>query len=52
MVDVAFTVEGPWEKFDQIPYDAFIAGLQKRLDYLKANPHELEAFGECDSYEV
>lgn len=53
MMDVAFTVEGPWENYEDIPVDVLIAGLEKRINYLKANKFEaVEAFGFCDSYEV
>jgi len=53
MMDVAFTVEGPYEKYDQIPYEVLVAGLEKRLNYLKSRgPEELDAFGHCDTYEV
>lgn len=53
MMDVAFTVEGPWESYDQIPYEVLVAGLEKRLNYLKSRgPEELDAFGHCDTYEV
>ena len=52
-MDVAFTVEGPWENYDQIPYNILVDNLQRRLDYLKSRgPEELDAFGHCDTYEV
>ena len=52
-MDVAFTVEGPWEQYDQIPYEVLVDNLQRRLDYLKSRgPEELDAFGHCDTYEV
>ena len=53
MMDVAFTVEGPYENYDQIPYEVLVAGLENRLNYLKSRgPEELDAFGHCDTYEV
>jgi ABC-type tungstate transport system permease subunit len=53
MLDVAFTVEGPWENWDDIPYEEKIEALEKRLNYLKQNPVEgAEAFGYSDSYEI
>lgn len=51
LVDVAFTVEGPWERYEDIPFDAFIEGLQRRVDYLRNRQDEIEAFGDCfDKY--
>lgn len=54
LVDVAFSVEGPWQNFEDIPLDELIAGLERRVNYLKANKYDAaEAFGDCDSaYEV
>lgn len=54
LVDVAFSVEGPWESFSDIPLDELIAGLERRVNFLKANRSEAaEAFGDCESaYEV
>ena len=52
MLDVAFTVEHPESDFANIPADVILEALQKRVDYLRANPHELsEAIGHCDTYE-
>lgn len=53
-VDVAFSVEGPWESFDDIPYQAKLDGLRRRLAVLEANPDEgAEAFGDVgDAYKV
>jgi hypothetical protein len=53
MVDVAFTVEGPYQSFQEIPHGVLIAGMEARLKYLKKHRNECAgAFGECDSYEV
>lgn len=57
MLDVAFTVEGPWEEMEDIPTEQILLGLQVRLTYLlKAyiNKTEdiIEAFGLCDVYDV
>lgn len=50
MMDVAFTVVGPWEKEEDIPYDVLIANLEKRIRNLKKE-RDREAFGYSDSYE-
>jgi hypothetical protein len=53
MFDVAFTVEGPWENWEDVPLQFKIGALQKRLDYLRNNPEDAaEAFGYSDSYEL
>jgi hypothetical protein len=49
MVDVAFTVEGDWENFEDIPFSELINGLQRRIDYLRKEGDK-DAFGFCDSY--
>jgi hypothetical protein len=50
---IAYTVEGPWKKLEDIPYQAKLDAMQKRLDYLRENPEDgAEAFGFCDSYKV
>ena len=52
MLDVAFTVTGPWENWMDVPKSNLLAALQKRVDYLKSNPQEcIEAIGYSDSYE-
>lgn len=52
MFDVAFTVEHTGEPED-VPREILLDALQRRVDYLRANPQEAaEAFGVCDSYEV
>ena len=51
MIDVAFTVEGPWENFDDIPREELIKGLERRIETLKSE-NDPDAFGYCDSYEV
>jgi len=35
VVDVAFTVEGPWANENDIPYEALIAGMERRLEQLR-----------------
>jgi hypothetical protein len=54
LVDVAFSVEGPWKNFDDIPLFDLIEALKRRAEYLSRNPHDaVEAFGNCgDCYEV
>jgi hypothetical protein len=53
MFDVAFTVVSTTKHWDKVPVSELIEGLQKRIDYLKANPFEAdEVFGYSDSYEV
>ena len=52
MFDVCFTVEHTGEPED-VPHETLLDALQRRVDYLRANPQEAaEAFGICDSYEV
>ena len=52
LVEVAFSVEGPWKNFEDIPLDAFVAALRKRVATI-SNERNIEAFGDCnDSYEV
>jgi hypothetical protein len=51
MMDVAFQFsdlnEDPTKSKPEVMLDA----LQKRVDYLRANPSELaDAFGHCDTY--
>jgi len=53
VVDVAFSVEGPWERFEDIPKDALIDGLTRRLQALKNEHFDIDAFGDCGNpYEV
>ena len=52
VVDVAFTVEGPWESEEDIPYEALIAGMEKRLNVLRKHEEGTDPFGFGDSYEV
>jgi hypothetical protein len=57
MIDVTFTVEGPWDEMEDIPAEHLLLGMQERLSYLmKANLLKTkditEAFGWCDSYDV
>jgi len=51
MFDVAFTVEHDFINANDVPADVLIAGLEKRVASLKANPGEArEAFGVLDTY--
>ena len=50
MLDVAFTVVSEEEDPDKLTESEMIAGLERRLAYLKAN-YDDEAFGHCDTYE-
>lgn len=52
VVDVAFTVEGCWDSCEDIPYDALIAGLEKRLEVLRRHEEGTEPFGFGDNYLV
>lgn len=51
MIDVAFTVEGPYPDLEAIPYEVLVSHMAKRLASL-IQDKEPDAFGECDSYEV
>lgn len=50
MIDVAFTVVSEKEDPYSLTKEEVIAGLEKRLEYLRSN-YEPEAFGHCDTYE-
>lgn len=50
-VDVAFEVEGDYAEYTDIPYEALIEGMQRRLNSLKANPVP-EAFDCFDEYTI
>jgi len=54
MIDVAFSVEHNHADPYDITVGELIAGLEKRLAYLKANAtgESIEAFGICDTYEI
>lgn len=57
MLDVAFTVEGPWDEMEDIPVEHLLLGMQKRLtdlmeSHLLKTEDVTEAFGWCDSYEI
>jgi hypothetical protein len=53
MLDIAFTIETPIQDFLDIPPAQLIEAMQRRVDYLRNNPHELaDAVGFCDSYET
>jgi hypothetical protein len=51
LIDVAFTVEGPWEQLEDIPMEVLLAALQKRIDNIRQE-NTIESFGLCDTYEV
>ena len=53
MLDVAFTIPmSPFEDWACNSNDTILDALQKRVNYLRANPNELiEAIGHCDTYE-
>ena len=51
MCDVAFTVIDKHNTIERMNKESILNAMQKRLDYLKANPNEInEAIGVCDSY--
>jgi heme oxygenase len=45
LVNVAFSVEGPWNKFEDIPLDALIAALERRVTTIVLDC-DINAFGE------
>jgi hypothetical protein len=51
LVDVAFSVEGPWEEFEDIPFKILLDGLEQRWRTI-AETEDNEAFWGCDSCEV
>jgi hypothetical protein len=36
-VNAAFVVKGPWDNYNNIPYDAFVDALERHVEYLKVN---------------
>jgi hypothetical protein len=50
MIDVAFTVVGPYKDFEDIPYEQLLTGMDRRLVAL-TDHKEPEAFGHLDVYE-
>jgi hypothetical protein len=53
MFDVAFSVVTKFVNSDNIPMEVLLDGLEKRLNYLKANRDECaDAFGFCDQFEL
>ena len=57
MIDVAFTVEGPWEDIEEIPTAQLLIGMHERLvsltkAFVNKTEDPSEAFGFCDSYDV
>jgi hypothetical protein len=52
LVDIAFSVEGPWDNFNDIPLDALLNALKRRVATIEAE-RNIEAFGDCnDVYRV
>lgn len=52
LVDIAFSIETPSAKFENIPFGALILALQRRVDII-AKEGNKEAFGDChDRYEL
>lgn len=51
LVDVAFTVEGPWEQLFDIPLEVLLAAMQKRIHTIRQD-RNIEGFDICDTYEV
>lgn len=52
LLDMAFTVISDVEDVQDIPISTLLDGIQRRLDYLRANPGEVvEVIGHCDTYE-
>lgn len=52
LFDVAFAVVHEGDPSD-VPVEVLLNAMQKRIDFLKANPAEaLDAFGINDSYEI
>ena len=57
MIDVAFIVEGPWEKMEDIPPVQLLIGMHERLlnltkAFVNKTEDVTEAFGFCDSDDV
>ena len=51
LVDIAFSIETPIDKFENIPLDALILALQRRVNII-ARDRDKEAFAEVgDRYE-
>ncbi len=59
-VNAAFVVKGPWDRYDDISYDAFIEALERHVNHLKAcreknkanNDWRVDFSLECDLGEV
>ena len=52
LVDIAFSIETPIDKFENIPFDALILALQRRVNII-AQERNKEVFGDChDRYEL
>jgi hypothetical protein len=48
VIDVAFTLEGPWATFHDIPYNELVAGMARRLAALVKEEQGAEPFGLVD----
>ena len=52
LVDIAFSIETPIDKFENIPLDALILALQRRVNII-ARDRDKEAFGDLhDRYQL
>ena len=49
VIDVAFTVEGPWKDMNDIPYNELVAGMARRLAGLIKHEEGSDPFGFVDS---
>ena len=54
LADIGLSVQGPWERFEDIPSATLLAALRRRIKELETHPDDVaDAFGDCgDSYEV
>lgn len=52
LVDIAFSIETPIDKFENIPLDALILALHRRVNII-TQEREIDAFGDChDRYQL
>lgn len=52
LVDITFSIDTPIDKFENIPLDALILALRRRVNII-AQERNREAFGDChDRYEL
>lgn len=53
MLDLAFTIETPIQRLDDIPSIDLVNAIQRRVDYLRSHLDEVQdAVGLCSSYET